>query len=108
MQIATSRRGTAAMCPFSLHDALPISLRKPERDGRAIRRGEVGFDDLERRIVGIGVARSRESVREAGGENVPLGGHARVGGRSEEHTSALQSLTNLVCRVLLEKKKALR
>src|SRR5258706_7193860 len=26
------------------------------------------------------------------------------GGRSEEHTSELQSLTNLVCRLLLEKK----
>src|SRR5437016_11532250 len=32
--------------------------------------------------------------------------HARGGsGRSEEHTSELQSLTNLVCRLLLEKKK---
>src|SRR5438046_8555271 len=30
-------------------------------------------------------------------------GHAL---RSEEHTSELQSLTNLVCRLLLEKKKA--
>src|SRR5437016_761373 len=28
-----------------------------------------------------------------------------VHGRSEEHTSELQSLTNLVCRLLLEKKK---
>src|SRR5438093_8200923 len=28
-----------------------------------------------------------------------------VGGRSEEHTSELQSLTNIVCRLLLEKKK---
>src|SRR5438046_7635462 len=28
-----------------------------------------------------------------------------AGGRSEEHTSELQSLTNLVCRLLLEKKK---
>src|SRR5438093_13776475 len=28
-----------------------------------------------------------------------------VGDRSEEHTSELQSLTNLVCRLLLEKKK---
>src|SRR5258706_1041064 len=28
--------------------------------------------------------------------------------RSEEHTSELQSLTNLVCRLLLEKKKAYR
>src|SRR5438046_6299154 len=29
----------------------------------------------------------------------------RTNGRSEEHTSELQSLTNLVCRLLLEKKK---
>jgi len=29
--------------------------------------------------------------------------HVRA--RSEEHTSELQSLTNLVCRLLLEKKK---
>src|SRR5258706_6994374 len=28
--------------------------------------------------------------------------------RSEEHTSELQSLTNLVCRLLLEKKKNIR
>src|SRR5258706_8700037 len=32
--------------------------------------------------------------------------HERLAlGRSEEHTSELQSLTNLVCRLLLEKKK---
>src|SRR2546430_5197035 len=30
---------------------------------------------------------------------------AGVGGRSEEHTSELQSQSNLVCRLLLEKKK---
>src|SRR5258706_846480 len=30
---------------------------------------------------------------------------AAPGARSEEHTSELQSLTNLVCRLLLEKKK---
>src|SRR5438093_6439549 len=30
---------------------------------------------------------------------------AARGRRSEEHTSELQSLTNLVCRLLLEKKK---
>src|SRR5437016_9476945 len=37
-----------------------------------------------------------------------LGNHFGRGtghGRSEEHTSELQSLTNLVCRLLLEKKK---
>src|SRR5438093_6988394 len=32
----------------------------------------------------------------------------RLGHRSEEHTSELQSLTNLVCRLLLEKKKKKR
>src|SRR5258706_5639342 len=31
--------------------------------------------------------------------------NAREQHRSEEHTSELQSLTNLVCRLLLEKKK---
>src|SRR5256885_5300474 len=31
-----------------------------------------------------------------------------VGGRSEEHTSELQSPCNLVCRLLLEKKKNTR
>src|SRR5262249_58291775 len=34
-----------------------------------------------------------------------VGGHDGDGSRSEEHTSELQSLTNLVCRLLLEKKK---
>src|SRR5437016_11781288 len=38
----------------------------------------------------------------AGGERTAEGEDA---GRSEEHTSELQSLTNLVCRLLLEKKK---
>src|SRR5205814_6984213 len=32
-------------------------------------------------------------------------GHPRFGDRSEEHTSELQSLRHLVCRLLLEKKK---
>src|SRR2546430_5282716 len=34
-----------------------------------------------------------------------LPGRKRTGGRSEEHTSELQSQSNLVCRLLLEKKK---
>src|SRR2546427_2718130 len=33
------------------------------------------------------------------------GGRWRQDGRSEEHTSELQSQSNLVCRLLLEKKK---
>src|SRR5437016_10149224 len=39
----------------------------------------------------------------------PRGPIARsASGRSEEHTSELQSLTNLVCRLLLEKKNTSR
>src|SRR2546430_10298248 len=34
-------------------------------------------------------------------------GDGALGGRSEEHTSELQSQSNLVCRLLLEKKKAI-
>src|SRR5205085_12089095 len=37
-------------------------------------------------------------------ESAALGGH-RADQRSEEHTSELQSQSNLVCRLLLEKKK---
>src|SRR5438093_7039330 len=47
--------------------------------------------------------RPREPAPEVGrllGEPLPVGEL-----RSEEHTSELQSLTNLVCRLLLEKKK---
>src|SRR5437899_10141988 len=35
----------------------------------------------------------------------PFSGSAANGTRSEEHTSELQSLRHLVCRLLLEKKK---
>src|SRR3990167_5895012 len=36
---------------------------------------------------------------------VAVAGSAKDSGRSEEHTSELQSQSNLVCRLLLEKKK---
>src|SRR5436309_8765706 len=48
----------------------------------------------------LGGARRRSP---APGERRPRGRRAR--GRSEEHTSELQSRENLVCRLLLEKKK---
>src|ERR1039458_6892855 len=39
----------------------------------------------------------------------PVGGTLTAGGpRSEEHTSELQSLRHLVCRLLLEKKNTLK
>src|SRR6516165_6870660 len=34
-----------------------------------------------------------------------MSAHSRCLGRSEEHTSELQSQSNIVCRLLLEKKK---
>src|SRR4051812_49930610 len=40
--------------------------------------------------------------------DVPLPGGPSPGRRSEEHTSELQSHVNLVCRLLLEKKKKTR
>src|SRR2546430_7090155 len=38
-------------------------------------------------------------------ENIPKDLPEEIGLRSEEHTSELQSQSNLVCRLLLEKKK---
>src|SRR5262249_58372940 len=55
-------------------------------------------------------ARARRAAHDASGWRatgpVHRGGVPPVGtsGRSEEHTSELQSLTNLVCRLLLENK----
>src|SRR2546430_7677983 len=52
----------------------------------------------ERRPAG-GVSLRRHRFERGGGQ------HARGDRRSEEHTSELQSQSNLVCRLLLEKKK---
>src|SRR5215213_7551322 len=49
----------------------------------------------------------REGERRADGD-ADGAARARRARRSEEHTSELQSLTNLVCRLLLEKKKKLQ
>src|SRR3712207_8231187 len=58
----------------------------------------VGAGGLERGV--------RLPIRPPGPEVRPdSGGVGRGGGRSEEHTSELQSRQYLVCRLLLEKKK---
>src|SRR5438270_10579075 len=49
-------------------------------------------------------ARRRILARAARGQRIPS---CSIGWRSEEHTSELQSQSNLVCRLLLEKKKYL-
>src|SRR5260370_19966678 len=69
--------------------ALPISLTHPRP--RSLARS--------RRALGIA-----EPCRPRRGSH--QGGAAGIG-RSEEHTSELQSHLNLVCRLLLEKKKQL-
>src|SRR5690349_22381058 len=49
--------------------------------------------------------RSRHPARAARALSADVPGDARPGTRSEEHTSELQSRRDLVCRLLLEKKK---
>src|SRR5438093_9285227 len=51
------------------------------------------------------VQRHDAAVRRRGAEGRELHADLSRADRSEEHTSELQSLTNLVCRLLLEKKK---
>src|SRR5690242_21960864 len=69
---------------LSLHDALPISDARgaPLLDDRG--------GDAQRRVPVHDGAAAEGRAREQ---------------RSEEHTSELQSHVNLVCRLLLEKKK---
>src|SRR2546430_12144058 len=71
---------TTEIYTLSLHDALPISRCCTRR------------------------ARSRSAMRSYG--MFPCRAlDSRLSLRSEEHTSELQSQSNLVCRLLLEKKK---
>src|SRR2546430_4457824 len=52
--------------------------------------------------------RKRSQVQIAPGDRAPFFASESGGARSEEHTSELQSQSNLVCRLLLEKKKIYR
>src|SRR5437899_4946844 len=72
---------TADIYTLSLHDALPIWLTP-----QAAAPGADGPDRRTRSTCAPSACRA---------------------GRSEEHTSELQSLRHLVCRLLLEKKKEL-
>src|SRR5438046_3233397 len=85
--------------PLSLHDALPIYLPPSARPGRDARPGGAGALAAPRVGVAARLLRRRRARRARA-----LDGGGR-GVRSEEHTSELQSLTNLVCRLLLVKKK---
>src|SRR5256885_8700516 len=76
---------TTEIYTLSLHDALPIYR------GRTLARRDL--QSCEGRIALLGRQRHRPFPRRSGTD------------RSEEHTSELQSPCNLVCRLLLEKKK---
>src|SRR5690606_40522498 len=62
--------------------------------------------DAQQPVAGRDRRRDAQRRRQHHGLVVGVGGHAGgVCHRSEEHTSELQSRENLVCRLLLEKKK---
>src|SRR5690606_40168360 len=75
------------------------SPRGPPRNGPAARREAVR---RRRRRRARRPRSGRAPKRVPGGRTCPPGSGAA--GRSEEHTSELQSRENLVCRLLLEKK----
>src|SRR5205085_3607087 len=77
---------TAEIYTLSLHDALPICVVR----GDGFPNTEVFVLDAASRAVPLLDYRTRSGEAED---------------RSEEHTSELQSQSNLVCRLLLEKKK---
>src|SRR5438270_4901832 len=77
---------TTDIYTLSLHDALPIC------------RGDEQPPLVEREDDGDGAEASDDRVRARRLDRSPQP-------RSEEHTSELQSQSNLVCRLLLEKKK---
>src|SRR2546430_7491960 len=85
---------TTEIYTLSLHDALPIS-----GDPESTRFALTLYDSPMRKPDGFSVTLSpfkRPTI-----ECAPVDAKAR----SEEHTSELQSQSNLVCRLLLEKKK---
>src|SRR5205085_11601740 len=87
---------TTARATLSLHDALPISVRCLERTGIELLRAN--RDSVEHRKLRLG--RDPRQTTVIARRLTRL----QVIGRSEEHTSELQSQSNLVCRLLLEKK----
>src|SRR5690606_39401586 len=101
-------QATTSLCPRSLHDALPIFLCVVSIDGCFI-------GALSLRPYDLGAPRTAQCtgcIEHRGySASMPSGRPASVFGiesssaRSEEHTSELQSRENLVCRLLLEKKK---
>src|SRR5207237_10130432 len=86
----------------SLHDALPIYRTQ-------LTRAQQAYDLAILRVVPHGRAQDAPLVPEHPAQverDVGTGRGPARHERSEEHTSELQSHLNLVCRLLLEKKKS--
>src|SRR5256885_9522388 len=88
---------TTEIYTLSLHDALPISARLP--CGRRSCATPARAQHTASRVDLFGNCAKRGAC--------PRCADPVVCQRSEEHTSELQSPCNLVCRLLLEKKKIL-
>src|SRR2546426_8125609 len=86
---------------FRSHSALALSYGDPTWCGRAERRRMYSRNESGEGRARNLVSHSRSALADSG-----VKPRRSVGkGRSEEHTSELQSPCNLVCRLLLEKKK---
>src|SRR2546427_9231612 len=110
---SSRRRHTRFDCDWSQTCALPILVTYVDRDvGRVTSLAFVPETGVAGAGRWIGLALIRREV-EPGSVVRAAGRDARVVdlpfafpiARSEEHTSELQSQSNLVCRLLLEKKK---
>src|SRR2546425_5007317 len=91
---------TTEIYTLSLHDALPIFVSSQPKPAQNVEKSRK-FGSRSRNIVAV-VARVRITRSRADSGRA---GSSSSWGRSEEHTSELQALAYLVCRLLLEKKK---
>src|SRR5699024_11849087 len=104
----SSASAPAELYPLSLHDALPISQRV-QRRARLLGGGRRGALQVRRVAFHEGKSMGDLTIRqEIAGRSVRPAPPAAAPSRSEEHTSELQSRFDLVCRLLLEKKKKQR
>src|SRR5699024_12278665 len=91
---------TSAIYTLSLHDALPISA---QFDGTLL---SSRFPRMDDPAVAIDVYRGDAGLDTGRPQSVFALEPDLIESRSEEHTSELQSRFDLVCRLLLEKKKS--
>src|SRR5699024_12589009 len=92
--VSSTPTSTTEIYPLSLHDALPIyalataAELRPDRLAVVLRHQR---DVVEAHVDSLGLQTLIDNIT-----------------RSEEHTSELQSRFDLVCRLLLEKKKIIK